>query len=376
MNHSRPTSARQHSCKEKRSLGLRHSLRSPQTAFSRTGLVVGAVLLLVALVGVAYPLWWNHRASHGAAKLLGEQRKLLARAEANTASGKSCVPIQGPGILHIPSLGLLAPVQQGLSDSVLNISVGHDPSTAWPGPKSAALLAAHDVSFFSHLDQLRVGELVTYTVPCATYTYRVTGSLVTSPGAPIPIPGGGGVVLDTCWPPNALWFTPDRYLVTANYVSEAPQSAEVTAEFAKSNPTKVNLVVKLPPGLSPGELSLTTNSQIMGKMTFVGTPSSEFEQSNGPLQVEAAALQAWFASIHTLEASQPSWWPYFAPGVPYPKVLSGKSLRSTSALQIEENVSGSTARSVVLTGELNGQSITVSENITAGVLEITKFSVS
>ncbi len=143
------------------------------------------------------------------------------------ASGNSsCSATPGTGILTIPKLSLTTPVEQGLNNAVLDVAIGHDPATSWPGPSTAALFAAHGVSFFSHLNQLSPGDIITHAIPCATYTFRVEGAQGTSLGAPISLPNQGALVLDTCYPLNALWYTPDRYVVTASYVKTASQSTQ------------------------------------------------------------------------------------------------------------------------------------------------------
>jgi sortase A len=267
-------------------------------------------------------------------------------------------------------------VQQGLGDPVLNVSIGHDPSTLWPGPNSAALLAAHDVSFFSHLNLLSPGDIITYTVPCATYTFKVEGSQVSSPGASITVPKTGAIVLDTCYPPNALWFTPDRYIVTAIYVSTQPQSASITKSLTATLPTETALSFPTPPGLSTAQLSLSNNTQDMGQLTFSPTTSSTFQQSDAPLQVEGTALEGWFAVIHSLESNLPSSWHAFAPSVSFPTNLSGQNLHSSGPLEITEEVHGSTPVAITLSGSENGQQFTVQEAVTHTVVTVTGFTAS
>ncbi|CAG4906163.1 class D sortase [Acidithrix sp. C25] len=331
---------------------------------------IGFSLLAVAAIGVGYPLWWNNRSSSGAAALLKNTSKQLIATAYRQRLGQDCIASPGPGVLQVAKISLTAPVQQGLGNSVLDISIGHDPLTPWPGPTTTALFAAHDVSFFSHLSQLKPGDTITYTVPCATYTFAVTGAVVTKPGASVPISKGGGVVLDTCWPPNALWYTPDRYVVTARYVGTKPQGSIDTSSTVPSLPT-VKIGFAIPQGLNPALLILGNNTQMMGEMQFSGTPSSYFEQSNAPLVIEATALQGWFGVIHALEASSQSWWRSLAPSVTYPTSLSGVNLSSTSALSITEDIDGTTATGVTLSGGLNHRLVSVTESISNNELSIT-----
>jgi sortase (surface protein transpeptidase) len=57
--------------------------------------------------------------------------------------------------LEIPSLGVRAPVLQGLSDSVLNVAAGHDPASPWPGDVGESIIEAHDVSYFARISALK-----------------------------------------------------------------------------------------------------------------------------------------------------------------------------------------------------------------------------
>ncbi len=350
---------------------------STHTKHHLTRTVIGIVLVSIAIVGVAYPLWWNNRSTQGAKRILHHDISQIQRVNSHSSNaGRACLAQPGPGILSIPSLSLTAPVEQGLEDAVLNVAIGHDPATSWPGPSSAALFAAHDVSFFSHLNQLAPGAIITYTVPCATYTFRVEGAQVTSPGAPISVPNQGALVLDTCYPPNALWYTPDRYIVTASYISTQPEVAQITTNLGSSPPPMANYTFAAPTNLAPQDLLLANNSQEMGQLTFTGNPSANFQQSNDPLSVEAVGLQGWFAVLHTIEDDQPSWWKSFAPNIPFPQGLAGQQLKSTSPLEISEDITGSTPNSITLTGGENSKTFTVTANFSGATMSLTSFSVS
>ncbi len=351
----------------------KHSSKSSRK-FMTARLSLGIVLLLLALGGAAYPIWWHNRSSAGAQKLLKSQNHRLAIALKNTYHGNSCKARPGPGVLKIPSLGLTAPVQQGLTNSVLDVAIGHDPATAWPGPSSATLLAAHDVSFFSELNQLKKGDIVTYTVPCATYEFTVSQAVVSAPGRQIPVPSGGAIVMDTCWPPNALFFTPDRYVVTASYVKTLPQDPAAVKIGNVVNLTQ-GLSINDPKGLPFSSLELQNNTQPLGLMNFEGSPSKAFIQSDAPLQLDGVALEAWFAAIHSIEANHSSWWSEFAPGAPFPSAYAGRPITQNSPLQVSENVRGTKPISVSLSGDINGYPVKVTEVVKGKKLFIASFTI-
>src|SRR5580704_16089616 len=64
-------------------------------------------------------------------------------------------------VLKIPKLGLVAPVLQGVDDPELNVGVGHVPSSSWPGLTGPDVLSAHDVTWFSEIDRLKLGDQIT-----------------------------------------------------------------------------------------------------------------------------------------------------------------------------------------------------------------------
>ncbi len=358
----------------------KHSMRSKRIHSAKPGrnipkIFLGIFLLATATIGIAYPLWWNNRSTQGANRILQHDLTRFQKSATQTSiGGTPCTAQPGPGVLSIPSLSLTAPVDQGLQDAVLNIAIGHDPATSWPGPSSAALFAAHDVSFFSHLNQLSPGDIITYTVPCATYTFKVEGAQITSPGAPISVPNQGALVLDTCYPPNALWYTPDRYIVTASYVATQPQSSQNTNSLQNPPVTATNYTFAAPGAIPTQELQLANNSQEMGQLSFTGTPSAAFQQSNNPLQVEGTGLEGWFAILHTIEENQPSWWKSFAPNLPFPQAFAGQTLKSTSPLEISEDITGSAPNSITLTGSENSHTFTVTGTFSGTEMSITGFS--
>src|SRR5260370_37705635 len=102
---------------------------------------------------------------------------------ARQSHGASCQvagvqPGQLSGILSIPALNMTAPVEEGTDDQELNVAVGHDPQSVWPGVNGAAVFLAHDVRYFVHLDQLKPGDVITYQPACDTVKFRVSGQQV------------------------------------------------------------------------------------------------------------------------------------------------------------------------------------------------------
>lgn len=120
--------------------------------------LVGVVLLFAAIFAASYALAHQEHQHHAQAVLLGSERAAMAKVAAQS-HGASCQvagvqPGQLSGILTVPALDLSAPVEEGTDDQELNVAVGHDPQSVWPGIDGTAVFLAHDVSYFVQLNQL------------------------------------------------------------------------------------------------------------------------------------------------------------------------------------------------------------------------------
>ena len=142
-----------------------------------------------------------------------------------------------PAILTIPAIGLEAPVLQGVGASVLSEAVGHDRASVWPGSPGTSLLLAHDASYFSSLGSVHTGDQVAWIDDCREVVFRVDRVEITRPGAILaPSANGIGVALVTCWPTNALFWTPDRLVVLASFAARAVDSTENRRPTASPRP--------------------------------------------------------------------------------------------------------------------------------------------
>lgn len=181
------------------------------------------------------------------------------------------------------------------------------------------MLAAHDVTWFSDIDQLVPGQVVAVQTTCATFDFTVTGHQVVTAGAPLDNAAGGAadLVLVTCWPTDALFFTSQRYLVHASLVRSVWRSGPLPAPPASAPvPT-----VPLPAALAAQNLTATANDAPLGELSMTGAPSAAWQQSPAPLQVEAAALAELFGVLRSAAQGQLGWIaPLWAPGAPSPSL--------------------------------------------------------
>jgi sortase A len=345
----------------------------------------GLALLAVVGAGVGYPLWWGHRSTESSAELLSRAGVAPAKDVTRHPSGESqprhdmavdgleatCVRASPPlahsaspdstpaGVLEIPSIAVVAPVLQGTDDAALAIAVGHDPSSPWPGAVGTSILVAHDVSFFSHIDELSVGQSVIWQSGCSTSTFDVTTSAVMHPGEDIPLqPSGDGLALVTCWPTDALWWTSQRYVVEAKLVSTtlapspqawpAPQGAELTVPAA--------------PSLVATGLSLDDNPVSLGTLTLTGTPSASYSSGPEPLDAANAAISEYIAARKSVDGQNQSWWQSIAePGVAMPQ-----SWLEPAPLNMRINVDDEEALNMTLTSG----PVTVVLDVSRGTLRV------
>jgi sortase A len=316
--------------------------------------VLGLALVWGALGVLGYRLGWEIHASRGQATLLGSARRVV-HGTAGCTGGAVTPTTDGvlAGVLSIPALGVTAPVESGTSDAVLSVAVGHFDATPWPGQPGTAALLAHDVSYFAQIDRLVPGDRIIYRSGCVAETFTVTGHQIVQDGAPVPSITGTALVLDTCWPTDALWYTPNRYLVEAveSAISIGGGAARSVPATPPAPAFATSFTTPAPPALVATGLTLQDNEEPMGTMTFAGSPASAWTQSPAPLALEAAALADYFGGYHAATADNTAWWSAIAPGVPMPAAMIGATpvLSDASPLDVTISAQGDQPTQVTLT---------------------------
>jgi sortase A len=319
---------------------------------------LGLFLLWGALGVLGYRMGWIAHFHHAQDTLLRSARATLTPGSgscapgapgapgASGASGAAVKDRQLTGVLALPALGVDAPVAEGTGDDVLNVAVGHASSTPLPGQPGTSVLLAHDVSYFAHIDQLKAGDAIRYSTGCGTQVFKVTGHTVVRAGAPVPALAGNGLVLDTCWPTNALWFTPNRYLVEAVQQAVGSTGGPTTAG---TKTWATGYRAPAPPALAAQGLDLAHNEVPMGTLQLTGRPDPAWAQSPAPLGVEAAALQAYFGAERAAAQRRADWWVQLAPGVAPPPAVWGAWVSGHGApLDVRVSATAATPTAVVL----------------------------
>jgi sortase A len=128
------------------------------------------------------------------------------------------------GLIEIPRLDTAAIVEEGVSTGTLWKAVGHIPGTAFPGESGNAVLAAHRDTYFSGLGDVKIGDLVSFKSPTATYSYRVESARVVEPDddSVLRASKDATLTLITCYPFHYIGSAPQRYVVTAREVPMSP----------------------------------------------------------------------------------------------------------------------------------------------------------
>lgn len=287
----------------------RHDERSG--AGRRFGTVL-ALACMAAGVALAASIGWFYWRSH----TVGDQLAAVARADLDGV--RSCATqatvgsLEVSGLLQAPAIGLTAPVVAGTGDPQLDVAVGHVDGSAWPGPSGTMVLAAHDVTWFSDIDHLQPGDTITFTQACRRYTYRVTSGQVVHAGAPVAQTSTATLDLVTCWPTDALFLTSQRYVLQAALTSAAPTRTRP----AVPGSLPAAPVVPTPAALAAQGLTLADNDVPLGTLGLAGSPGLVWQQSERPLQDEAAVLSLLFGAERSAQQEQAGWWHQLAPSVP------------------------------------------------------------
>lgn len=80
-------------------------------------------------------------------------------------------------VIRIPSIGVVAPVRQGVREDDLEHGVGHYPGSVAPGAMGNFALAGHRTTYgrpFWDIDKLKVGDKIYIDTAAGTFTYVVT----------------------------------------------------------------------------------------------------------------------------------------------------------------------------------------------------------
>ena len=129
--------------------------------------------------------------------------------------------------IEVQRLQARAIVLAGSSGQALAFGPGHVERTPDAGERGVAVYSAHRDTHFAFLKNVVVGdEISVMRSDGKQFRYRVdTTSVVRFDASGIdPLADGHQLVLSTCWPFDALTQGPERYLVHATMIGNAPDS--------------------------------------------------------------------------------------------------------------------------------------------------------
>jgi sortase A len=173
------------------------------------------------LSATAYTPVLHHDADAGVS-VAAERKAVLAAA---TRYRRGLATGDAVGRLRIPRLGLSAIVVDGTDHDSLSKGPGRYEKSYVPGEGQLVYIAGHRTTYgapFAHIEQLRHGDLVTFELPYATFTYRVRNTAIVPSDdlARLRSHGREVIALQACHP---RFFATHRIIVYATPVRVAPR---------------------------------------------------------------------------------------------------------------------------------------------------------
>lgn len=137
---------------------------------------------------------------------------------------RAATPIVQVGEIRIPKIGLVHPVYEGVTLTVIDRGPGHWPGSAMPGQLGNMVFAGHRVTHskpFRNIDRLVPGDEVIFQTNDGVFTYHVTGHEIVTPRDvhivnPTP---DATMTLFACHPPGSAR---QRYVVRGVFASSSP----------------------------------------------------------------------------------------------------------------------------------------------------------
>ena len=132
------------------------------------------------------------------------------------------------GRLQIGRIGLRMVVVQGTDHETLKKGPGHYEPSAVPGEGHLIYIAGHRTTYlapFARINDIKVGDYITFSVPYATFTYRVQRHYIVPSDELSVLEDHGSEILrlQACHP---RFFATHRYIVDAMLASVTPAGGE------------------------------------------------------------------------------------------------------------------------------------------------------
>jgi len=305
----------------------RNSQRRPRKRMSLQMCIMqyaGIVLVLAGLIVVGrIPYFYLRSRIQGTTLLHRAEQSLAAPVSTTTFSQPSqsvsstigivpLAPTEGLagvssasliGYINIPSLALQAPLLQGTDDAVLNVGAGHLSASVMPGKSGTSVIAAHNATWFRHIDDLHPGDKVIVHTVAGQFTFSVTRSQVVKVGTPVTNTADSTLVLEACYPLDALYLTPYRYLVFGSWTATTPALHDTSAVPSVPD-NAIHYHALVPNSVLQEGITLANNALPMGTLTYSGQPDLSYTQSTSPLSASSTLLQLYLAWVQASGANQ------------------------------------------------------------------------
>ncbi len=244
-----------------------------------------------AQLAQAPPPWRTRRQVRPAKPAPGLATAARHTAQAEPALGQVAV------YLRIPKLDVAATVLQGTSDALLASAPGHEPQSVMPGATGTSVIVAHNLTFFRHIDLLRPGDTILAGTARGVFTLKVTRCLLVPAGSSLTNTLWPSLDLVACYPLNALYYTPDRFVVEATLVTASPAPAGSLGGLRATTP---QFAATLPADLAALPLWLSDTGYAVGNATFHGGPSLQLTASGASWSLVAQSIRMFAATVRAL----------------------------------------------------------------------------
>lgn len=128
------------------------------------------------------------------------------------------------GVLHIPQLGVSAPIRAGTDADTLNVAVGRVEWGAQVNGEGNLILAGHRDSFFRRLGSLTRGDALIVETKTGQREFVVESTSIVDPTDvdAIVLTDESTITLVTCYPFYFVGPAPKRFLVFGHLISSQP----------------------------------------------------------------------------------------------------------------------------------------------------------
>lgn len=208
------------------------------------------------LTNTAWQYWENwvfDREAHGESAsitdYLSDKEKVLTdlieswRGSKSSPEQETSRPVAIPnnhllGRLTIPRLQLTSTVREGVGEDTLGRALGHIPSTALPGQKGNVGVAGHRDTLFRGLRNIQKNDVIRFETLHGTYSYQVESTQIVKPEdvSVLNAKSYPELTLVTCYPFYYVGSAPDRFIVKARQVQDAPKVEQVAKKAPEPAP--------------------------------------------------------------------------------------------------------------------------------------------